>query len=128
MNKYEEFVNLFDWLVENCKEPVELPFIIKEVREQLIAQGQAFKEKPLFTDTGLQILEYLQNAGSSKMKASDIAQGMEISSRKVSGAIRKLVTDGFVEKIGSNPVIYFLTPKGKDFDLKTYKENIIEEE
>lgn len=46
---------------------------------------------------------------------------MEISSRKVSGSIRKLVSDGFVEKFGSNPVVYTLTEKGKNFDIEKYR-------
>lgn len=127
MNKYEEFVKFFDWLVDNCKQPVELPPAVREVKEQLITQSQTFKEKPLFTESGLQILEYLQGTDPSKMKASDIAQGMGISSRKVSGAIRKLVTDEFVDKFGSNPVIYSLTEKGKNFDLNAYKETMNDE-
>ena len=31
----------------------------------------------------------------------------------VSGSIRKLVADGFVEKLGDEPVIYGITEKGK---------------
>jgi predicted transcriptional regulator len=51
---------------------------------------------------------------------------MIISSRKISGAIRKLVTDGFVDKYGQNPVIYSLTEKGKNFDIDGYKNNLNE--
>ena len=47
-------------------------------------------------------------------KAKDIADAMEISSKTVSGAMRKLVTDGYVEKTGKNPVIYNITLKGKE--------------
>jgi predicted transcriptional regulator len=42
---------------------------------------------------------------------------MFINSRTVSGAMRKLVTDGFVEKIGENPVIYSITEKGKNIEI-----------
>ncbi len=81
-------------------------------------------EKPALTESGCQILEYLQSANAKNLKAKDIADGMAISSRKISGAIRKLVTDGFVEKFGTNPVIYSLTEKGKQFDIKDYKEKM----
>ena len=37
-----------------------------------------------------------------------------MTSRRVSGAIRKLVTDGYVEKVSQDPVIYALTEKGKN--------------
>ena len=51
-------------------------------------------------------------------KARDIAEGLFIGSRAVSGAIRKLVTDGFVEKIGQNPATYTLTVKGKNYIIE----------
>ena len=37
---------------------------------------------------------------------------MGVSSRSVSGAIRKLVNDGFVEKVSTDPVLYSITTKG----------------
>lgn len=86
-------------------------------------------EKPLLTESGIQILEYLQNNTDTKnLKAKDIADGMDISSRKVSGAIRKLVTDGFVNKFGKGPVLYSLSEKGKEFNIKEYKEKIVNTE
>jgi predicted transcriptional regulator len=51
-------------------------------------------------------------------KARDIAEEMFISSRAVSGAMRKLVTDGFVEKIGKEPVVYTLTDTGKNIVIE----------
>lgn len=81
-------------------------------------------EKPMFTESGLQILEYLQSCDTTNLKAKDIADGMQVSSRKVSGSIRKLVSDGFVDKYGQNPVIYMLTEKGKNFSIEDYKEKI----
>lgn len=72
-------------------------------------------EKPLFTDNGKLILQHMQDHQQTIMwKARDIAEELFISSRAVSGAMRKLVTDGFVEKVGQNPVIYTLTENGKN--------------
>ena len=85
-------------------------------------------DKPLFTEAGLEILEYLQTNNISNAKAKDIADGMGSTSRKVSGSIRKLVTDGFVDKQGQNPVVYILTEKGKTFDINNYKESLNNEE
>ena len=56
-------------------------------------------------------------------KAKDIAERMGISSRGVSGAMRKLVSDGFCEKIGENPIVYKLTEKGKNFNLNEIELN-----
>jgi predicted transcriptional regulator len=44
--------------------------------------------------------------------AKDVGEGLGVTSRTASGAMRKLVTDGYVEKIGTNPVIYSLTTSG----------------
>jgi len=76
------------------------------------------KEKPLFTDNGKLILQYLKDhLETTNWKARDIAEGLFISSRTVSGAIRKLVTDGFVEKLGQDPVVYSITEKGKNIEI-----------
>lgn len=122
MNKYKQFLDYFDWLVENCKQPVMMPDEVQDVYNML--QEQQAMEKPMFTESGLSILEYLQTCDAKSLKARDIADGMVISSRQVSGAIRKLVTDGFVDKYGQNPVIYSLTEKGRNFDINEYKENL----
>ena len=75
-------------------------------------------EKPLFTDNGKLILKHLQDNQDVPMwKAKDIAEGLFISSRAVSGAMRKLVSDGFVEKVGQDPVIYTLTENGKTIEI-----------
>lgn len=123
-NKYKSFIEYFDWLVQNCKEPVNLPDEVQDVYN-LLCEQQNMK-KPMFTESGLAILEYLQSCDATSWKAKDIADGMVISSRKISGAIRKLVTDGFVDKYGQNPVIYSLTEKGKNFDINSYKNNLNE--
>lgn len=92
--------------------------------EDLKAYWDAFKgkeeiEKPMFTDNGKLILKYMQEHVTDMPmgKAKDIGEGLFISSRAVSGAIRKLVTDGFVEKIGQDPVVYALTEKGKEIKI-----------
>lgn len=124
MNKYKQFLDYFDWLVENCKQSVVMPDEVQDVYNML--QEQQAMEKPMFTESGLSILEYLQTCDAKSLKARDIADGMVVSSRQVSGAIRKLVTDGFVDKMGSSPVIYSLTTKGRDFDIKSYKNSLNE--
>lgn len=68
-----------------------------------------------FTDNGKLILKFLQdNQETESWKSKDIAEGLFVGSRTVSGAIRKLVTDGYVEKLGKDPVLYAITEKGKN--------------
>lgn len=77
--------------------------------------GTNAKDKPQFTENGKLILKFLKEHQETEMwKSKDIAEEMFISSRTVSGAIRKLVTDGYVDKVGQDPVIYTLTEKGKE--------------
>lgn len=75
------------------------------------------KEKDVITSNGLLVLTYMQdNSDKSPMfKARDMAEGLQIPSRSISGSLRKLVTDGFVEKMGGNPTFYYLTEKGKNY-------------
>lgn len=81
--------------------------------------GTTEVEKPMFTDNGKLILKWMQeNTSDPMLRAKDIAEGLFISSRAVSGAMRKLVTDGFVEKVGQDPVIYSITEKGKNIKIE----------
>ena len=82
----------------------------------LIAEKSA--EKPKFTDNGKLILRFLQeHQDTEAWKSKDIAGEIGISSKGVAGSMRKLVNDEYVEKVGSDPVFYTLTQKGKEIDL-----------
>lgn len=83
-------------------------------------KGANNEDKPIFTDNGKLIMKYLQDlpADAPMMKAREIAEGMFISSRAVSGAMRKLVSDGFVEKVGQDPVMYALTSTGRNIKIE----------
>lgn len=67
------------------------------------------------TDTGLKILLWLQQNTSGTQEyfsAKVIGEGLFIPARSVSGSTRKLITDGYLVKAGTNPVTYALTPLG----------------
>ena len=73
-------------------------------------------DKPTLTEKGSMLLEYLQMHQEIKTwKAKDLALAMGLTSRGTSGGLRKLVNDGFCEKVADNPSIYTLTEKGKNF-------------
>ena len=87
--------------------------ILKEVKD----------EKPVLTENGKLILKYMRERPDVRCwKAKDLAEQMGISSRGASGTLRKLVNDGFCEKLGAEPVIYALTEKGKTFIIETDEE------
>lgn len=115
----QEFIDFIDALIAAAPD-VAKELMTDEVKAYLEALKQTDGDKPLFTDNGKLVLQGMQklNAeGTTMAKAKDIGDELFISSRTVSGALRKLVTDGFVEKIGQNPTIYCLTEKGKSYQF-----------
>ena len=102
----QEFIDFLNALM------VAAPNIVEEkmtpnIQAYIDALKDTKSEKPVLTDNGKLILSYLQQHPDKIMlKAKDIADDLCISSRGVSGALRKLVNDGFVEKMGESPVIY----------------------
>lgn len=114
----QEFIDFLNALMAAAPEVVEA-HMTDNVKAYIEALTEPVEEKPALTDNGKLILGFLQkNASMTALKSRDIAEGLFISSRTVSGAIRKLVTDGFVEKIGQDPVIYSITEKGKNFVIE----------
>lgn len=115
MSKKSEFVNYVKELIAAA------PSVAPSENAQMYWEafcGTDDTEKPMFTDNGKLILQFLQNNQDTPMwKAKDIAEGLFVSSRTVSGAIRKLVSDGFVEKVGQDPVIYSITENGKNIKI-----------
>ena len=124
MTKCEIFLNYFDNLLGKANEQFDdLPQEVKDFYAALEASKDNESDKPTFTPIGLQILEFMQQSTAKSFKAKDIAEGLAEVSRKVSGAMRKLLNDGYVEKYGESPVNYIITTKGKEIDLTQYKEN-----
>ena len=75
-------------------------------------------EKSQFTENGKRILTFLkENDNIESWKSKDIAEALQITSRSVSGSMRKLVSDEYVEKIGQDPIFYTLTQKGKEVQI-----------
>ena len=81
-----------------------------------LEKGDASIDKPLITEKGKTVLKYMKTL-SVPMKSTDIATNMGISSKSVTGTIKKLVSDGFVEKIGDKSALYIITTKGKELDI-----------
>lgn len=113
----QEFIDFLNALMEAA------PDVVKEkmndnVKAYINALIDKKGEKPALTDNGKMVLKYLQNAEPGLYKAKDIADGLFVASRNVSGAMRKLVADQFVEKMGESPVLYSLTEKGKNFIIE----------
>ena len=124
MNKKDMFIAMVERLVK-LGEATNM-FENGEYADAM-AYFEAFKssvdtksDKPKFTDNGKLILQYMRDnvdATQNMFKAREIAEGIFISSKSVSGSMRKLVNDGFVEKIGQDPIIYQLTEAGMQVEI-----------
>ena len=124
MNKKELFVMMVEAFLE--KGTVEGTLSTSQL-DEAIAYFNAFKstqdkkaDKPQFTDNGKLILKAMienNEERANMFSAKQIAEYAFITSRQVSGAIRKLVADGYCEKVGQDPIIYSLTDLGKQVDV-----------
>jgi len=121
MTKQQEFLDFWRYLTHDLAGEIEVPPNVKAYIDALSSSSE--NEKPLFTSNGANILAYLQGLPKGTMlKAREIAEGMGVTSKGVSGAMRKLVTDGYVEKVGKDPVIYTITDKGLNVEIKGENE------
>lgn len=117
MSKKEKFIAMVESLLANStnvmvdSEAMEYFEALKKIKEV---------EKPQFTENGKKILQYMKENKeqyNNMFKAKEIGEGLFISSRGAGGALRKLVTDGYAEKIGENPVVYALTDLGMNVEF-----------
>lgn len=126
MTKKKAFIKVIEELLDN-------PLVTQDFEEQdeetykkaleyfeELKAAPAVSQKTEITENGAKILAYMQanhQKYNNVFKAKEIGEGLFVSSRSVSGSMKKLITEGFVEKIGSDPVAYSITDKGKDKDL-----------
>lgn len=119
MSKKEKFIEMVEKLIkdmdtdEYCKyqEALEYFEMFKAIKET---------EKPKFTENGKKVIQYMRDNKdkyNNMFKAKEIGEGLFISSRGAGGALRKLVVDGYAEKIGENPVVYALTDLGINVEI-----------
>ena len=112
MSKKEEFINFVKEIMDKANvDETSMSEDAKLYWDALSVSDE--QEKSKFTDNGKLILNFLKEHTENKMwKSKDIAEELFINSKTVSGSMRKLVTDGYVEKIGKDPIIYSITEKG----------------
>lgn len=112
----KEFIDFVKTLIAANPEKAEA-LMTDKVKAYMEALETSIEEKPEITENGKMVLKYLQDNPAPTYKARDVAEGLFVSSRTVSGTLRKLVNDGFVEKVSNEPVIYAITEKGKNYNI-----------
>ncbi len=125
MTKKEAFIKIVGEMFDN-------PVVTQDFEEDAEAYKKALEYfedlkadkgtglKPEITENGAKILKYMQEnyqKYNNVFKSKEIGEGLFISSRSVSGSMKKLITEGFVNKIGTDPVAYEISQKGIDKDL-----------
>jgi len=76
------------------------------------------KNSGVMTDNGKKLLSWMQeniNTMTNLFTSKEAAEALFTSGRSIAGSMRKLVNDGYVEKIGKDPVQYSLTEAGKNY-------------
>ena len=120
MTKREKFIEFVEHMM------TQMNFSASELEEHKEAidffaslkATTAEQEKPLFTEKGKIIFQFMKDnkeTYNNMFKAKDIGEKLAISSRGAAATIRKLITDGYVEKFGDEPVVYSLTTLGENF-------------
>lgn len=116
MTNKEVFIQTVEELFDT--HATEIPDVAWSYFEQLKATAE--KEKPPFTENGAKVLIWMQENYESYnniLKAKEIGDGLFCSSRTVSGAMRKLITDGYVSKTEGTPTCYSLTELGMTVEV-----------
>lgn len=114
MSKKEKFIKEIEEIIES-----EVYAFSQESLEYLESLKTS-KSKEGLTDNGKKILKYMQDnfeVYNNVFQAKSIGEGISLSGRSVSGSMRKLVSEGFVNKLGNNPVSYEITSLGKDYQV-----------
>ena len=122
MTKKECFISEIEDIIEGVRKTTgENPLSENALTYFEALKGGSDKEKPAFTENGKLVLQFCKDNKdnyNNLFKAKEIGEGMGLTSRTVSGAMRKLVTDGYLEKMGENPVVYSLTDFGENVNLE----------
>lgn len=115
MSKKQEFIKMVEGFISGSDADASYDY---DEAMAYFETLKAIKEttKVDITENGKNIILFMQaneEKANNLFYAKDIAEGMFVSSRAVSGAMRKLVTDSFVEKLTENPIVYAITDKGR---------------
>ena len=115
MNNKDKFFKEVDGIISNG-----IYSFSEEALEGFKELKSVLKDKTNLTDNGKKILQYMQKhfeETENNFKSKTIGDGLFVSGRSVSGSMRKLIANGYVTKISTNPVAYALTNLGKEYVL-----------
>ena len=114
----DERKNVFIETVENFFNayPLNVPTEALEFFEDY-KRGKSSNRKEI-TDKGIAIILALRE-NPEWITAKALGEIMDVSGRSISGSMKKLVEDGYVEKRAGTPSAYKITEKGLTCELPT---------
>ena len=87
---------------------------------ELLKKAEAKQPAKELTENGAKILKFMQENEAdfdNVFKAKEIGEGLFVSGRSIGGAMKKLISEGFAEKVSLEPVTYGLTDKGREKEI-----------
>lgn len=121
MTDRESFVDYVGRIIEEFDKDITKTAHGEQVKRywKALLDGEETGKK--VTENGQKILIFMQEneeAMNNIFTSKEIAEALFVSGRSISGSMRKLFGDGYINKEGNNPVKYSLTDLGRNLSLK----------
>lgn len=121
MTDKESFLDYVGRIIEEFDKDITKTVYGDQVRRywKALLDGEETDKK--ITENGQKILIFMQENEETMnniFTAKEIAEALFVSGRSISGSMRKLFGDGYINKEGNNPVKYSLTDLGRNLSLK----------
>ena len=121
MTDKESFLDYVGRIIEEFDKDITKTVHGEQVRRywKVLLDGEETDKK--VTENGQKILTFMQEnekAMNNIFTSKEIAEALFVSGRSISGSMRKLFGDGYINKEGNNPVKYSLTDLGRNLSLK----------
>ena len=124
MTKKEKFIEFVNVIMEDAMVDAWDDVTRKEWKDAFdffedLKNGKT-KNSGAMTENGQKILIWMQENVDSMnniFTSKEAAEALFTSGRSIAGSMRKLVNDGYVDKIGKDPVQYSLTDVGKNYQF-----------
>ena len=119
MTKREAFIEIVNYFFEDN----DVRFENDKNFQLAIAFWNDFKNNKVknsgaMTENGKKLLSWMQenvDNMTNLFTSKEAAEALFTSGRSIAGSMRKLVSDGYVEKTDKDPVQYSLTEAGKNY-------------
>lgn len=124
MTKKEAFIEFIDYIFNDSDsrfytEKDDERFQLAKVFWEDFKNNKV-KNSGAMTENGRKLLSWMQeniDKMSNIFTSNEAAEALFTSGRSIAGSMRKLVNDGYVEKVGKDPVQYSLTDMGKTYKI-----------